>query len=161
MRIVVYKDIEEVVFQWFKIVRDQNVLVFGFLFIVKVQEFVFQFGDDFKCIIGWLECFKECYSIIFKCVCGELKSVVDGIDVMKVWVLSFQIILVEYSFSDIFNVDEIGLFFCFFFDKIFEVKGVDCYGGKNSKECVIVMVCLNMLGNEKLLFFVIGKLKKL
>lgn len=45
-------------------------------------------------------------------------------------------------------------------DKTLEFKGVDCHGGKNSKERVTVMVCSNMSGNEKLPLLVIGKSKK-
>ncbi|XP_052696183.1 tigger transposable element-derived protein 4-like [Crassostrea angulata] len=117
-------------------------------------------GDDFKFTIGWLERFKGRHSITFKRVCGESKSVADGTDAMKAWASSLQTILAEYSPSDIFNADETGLFFRLLPDKTLEFKGVDCHGGKNSKERVTVMVWSNMSGNEKLPLLVIGKSKK-
>lgn len=140
MRTAAYKDTEEAVLQWFKTARDQNVPVSGPLLIAKVQEFASQLGDDFKCTAGWLERFKERHSITFKPVCGESKSVADGTDAMKAWASSLQTILAEYSPSDIFNANETGLFFRLLPDKTLEFKGVDCHGGKNSKERVTVMV---------------------
>nr|XP_034336051.1 tigger transposable element-derived protein 4 [Crassostrea gigas] len=160
MRTAAYKDTEEAVLQWFKTARDQNVPVSGPLLIAKAQEFASQLGDDFKCSTGWLERFKKRHSITFKRVCGESKSVADGTDAMKAWASSLQTILAECSPSDIFNADETGLFFRLLPDKTLEFKGVDCHGGKNSKERVTVMVCSNMSGNEKLPLLVIGKSKK-
>lgn len=91
---------------------------------------------------------------------GPERAVADGTDAMKAWASSLQTILAEYSPSDIFNADETGLFFRLLPDKTLEFKGVDCHGGKNSKEGVTVMVCSNMSGNEKLPLLVIGKSKK-
>ncbi|XP_061169489.1 tigger transposable element-derived protein 4-like [Saccostrea echinata] len=44
-------------------------------------------------------------------------------------------------------------------DKTLEFKGVDCHGGKSSKERLTVLVCANMSGTEKIPLFVIGKSK--
>ena len=52
-------------------------------------------------------------------------------------------------------------FFRLFPDKTLEFKGVDCHGGKNSKERLTVMVCANMAGSEKMPLLVIGKSKNL
>lgn len=79
---------------------------------------------------------------------------------MRAWASSLKTIFAEYSPSDIFNADETGLFFCLLPDKTLEIKGVDCHGGKNSKERVTVMVCANMSCTEKLPLLAIGKLKK-
>jgi len=49
------------------------------------------------------------------------------------------------------------LFFKLLPEKTLEFKGLDCSGGKRSKETLTVMVCANMSGTEKIPILVIGK----
>jgi len=49
------------------------------------------------------------------------------------------------------------LFFKLLPEKTLEFKGVDCSGGKRSKERLTVMVCANMSGTEKIPILIIGK----
>ena len=79
---------------------------------------------------------------------------------MHDWSSTLQSLLLEYSLQDIFNADETVLFFRLLPDKTLEFKGVDCHGGKKSKERLTVMVCANMAGSEKMPLLVIGKSNK-
>lgn len=49
-------------------------------------------------------------------------------------------LLCDYNPKDIFNADETGLFFCLLPDKMLEFKGVNCKGGKCSKDRLTVLV---------------------
>jgi len=69
-------------------------------------------------------------------------------------------VLAGYSSSDIFNVDEMGLFFKCLPDKTLMLKGKECLGGKYGKEQITIMVGANISGTEKLKLFVIGKANK-
>ena len=64
-----------------------------------------------------------------------------------------------YQPENIFNMDETGLFFRDTTHKSFHVKGVDCAGGKRSKERLTLALCASMTG-EKLKLLVIGKATK-
>ena len=66
----------------------------------------------------------------------------------------------EYSSKDIFNANETGLFYNILPDKTITVKGEHCYGGKLSKLQLIVLLCSNSDGTEKLTPLVVGKSKK-
>ena len=69
-------------------------------------------------------------------------------------------LLEKFSPDDIFNADETGLFWKCLPDKYFSLQGARCSGGKRSKDRIIVLVCANMSGSEKLHLLVIGRFAK-
>ena len=162
MRTAKSEDTEKAVLKWFTTAREQNIPVSGPMLLTKAEQFAEQLGDtDFKANTGWLDRFKQRHQICFKKICGEAKSVDQSSDDMQNWTIQLQKILDEYHADDIFNADETGLFFRLLPDKTLEFKGVDCTGGKKSKERLTVLVCSNMSGTEKLPLLVIGKSKNL
>ena len=56
-------------------------------------------------------------------------------------------ILNEYALSDIYNVDEIGLFYQILQSKIMEISGKKFEGGKANKQHITVLLCINMNGS--------------
>lgn len=66
----------------------------------------------------------------------------------------------DYSEDDIFNAVGIGPFYKCLPNKTLALKTEKCYGGKHSKERIIVLVAANMSGSEKLKLLVIGKSAK-
>lgn len=60
---------------------------------------------------------------------------------------------------DVFNVNEVGLFYKCASDKTMAFKKETCVGGKHNKERIMVLVSANMDGSEKLPLLVIGKSK--
>lgn len=155
-----YQAIEEVTLQWFKSTRDRNLPVSGPLLQAKAEELASQLGKtSFKCSTGWLDRFKDRHGITFKKVCGESKSVNEKCDLIVEWYSELKKLLCDYNPKDIFNADETGLFFGLLPDIMLEYKGVNCNGGKCSKDRLTVLVCANMTRAEKLPLFVIGKAK--
>ena len=69
-------------------------------------------------------------------------------------------ILANYSQDDIYNADEMGLFYHMQPDRTLHFRGERCTGGKQSKERISVLVCANMSGTEKSKLLVIGKSEK-
>ena len=67
-------------------------------------------------------------------------------------------LLSKYDLKDIFNTDEVGLFYQCLPNKTYHFKGQRCSGGKNSKVRLTGMATGNAIG-EKLPMFVIGKSK--
>ncbi|VDI33975.1 Hypothetical predicted protein [Mytilus galloprovincialis] len=65
--------------------------------------------------------------------------------------------MAEFTPDNIFNADKTGVFYKLLPEKTLEFKGIDCSGGKRSKETLTVMVCTNMSGSEKVEILVIGK----
>ena len=59
-------------------------------------------------------------------------------------------LLMDYAPQDVFNADEMGLFWQVLPDKTFSFKSDQCHGGKKSKENISVLVCANMDGTVKL-----------
>ncbi|XP_062567409.1 tigger transposable element-derived protein 4-like [Saccostrea cucullata] len=135
MRKATYENTEQAVLQWFKAARDKNIPVSGPLLMAKSEEFATQLGDtEFKYSMGWLDRFKERHAITFKRVCGESNSVNEKSTAMTEWSSNLKTLLDKYNPSDIYNADETGLFFRLLPDKTLEFKGVDCHGGKSSKD---------------------------
>lgn len=60
---------------------------------------------------------------------------------------------------DMFNVNEVGLFYKCASDKTMAFKKETCVGRKHNKERIMVLVSANMDGSEKLPLLVIGKSK--
>ena len=65
-------------------------------------------------------------------------------------------IISNYKLEDIFNADEIGLFYQALPSKTLHLKSEKCVGGKHSKTRLTGMAAANAVG-EKLPMFVIGK----
>ena len=158
-----FPEVEEAILKWFKMARDLSIPISGPLLMQKAVQFARDLGfpdGDLSFSTRWLEKFKDRHGIVFKKVCGEAKSVDSDSDIMREWSERLQTILSQFSPENIFNADETGLFYRLHSDKTLEFKGVDCHGGKQSKERLIVMVCANMTGSEKLKLFVVGKSRK-
>lgn len=87
--------------------------------MIKVEDFVKRFGDIlFYLNIGWLESFKILYSIVFRFISGELAEV--NVDLENNWLtIKLSILIKNYESRDIFNVDEIVLFYKLFLNKYY------------------------------------------
>lgn len=71
---------------------------------------------------GWLSNFKERHGITFKSIQGEAAAVdLKSVDAWREKVL--RKVLVEYSPSDVFNIDETGLFWRLLPNKTMTFKG--------------------------------------
>ncbi|KAF0688197.1 tigger transposable element-derived protein 6-like, partial [Aphis craccivora] len=151
-----YPDLEECLMAWFTQCRQNNIPISGPILKEKSELFATNLGiTNFQVSEGWLEKFKKRHDLTFKKVCGESASVDTCISQdSKNELIN---LLVDYDARDIFNADEIGLFYKCLPDRTLAFKNEKCHGGKNSKERITVMLAANMDGSQKLKPLMIGK----
>ncbi|GBM59133.1 Tigger transposable element-derived protein 4 [Araneus ventricosus] len=105
---------------------------------------------------AWLERFKDGHCLSFKTICGK-EAAVEG-EAIEDWKNSvLKDILFRFDASNVFNLDETGLFYRLLPDKTLSFKVEKCTSGEASKQRPTLLLGANMSGNEKL---VIGKSKK-
>lgn len=160
MRLADHEDLEKALFLWFKRARSSNLPVTGPILEEKARDIALQIGiEDFKFSDGWLSRFKKRHGLVFRTIAGESAAV--DLNVCADWQQQkLQDVLSTYKPSDIFNVDEMALFYKLLPNKTLSLKGEKCTGGKHSKDRVTVLVGANMDGSEKLKLLVIGKAKR-
>jgi hypothetical protein len=61
-----------------------------------------------------------------------------------------------YQPPDVHNADETGLFFNVLPDRTLAYKGETCHGGKQSKDRLTMLLCVNSDGSDKQVLIVIG-----
>ncbi|XP_053404457.1 tigger transposable element-derived protein 4-like [Mercenaria mercenaria] len=156
-----WDELESALLQWFKFARDKEAVLSGPTLIAKAEQYAQSLQiEDFHGTTGWLHRFKERNGIVFRSINGESRSVNDVSDDMEAWKKTRTDLLQRFNAEDVYNADETGLFFKMLPEKTLDFKGVDCNGGKRSKERLTVMVCTNMSGTDKLPLFIIGKSAK-
>ncbi|XP_064423274.1 tigger transposable element-derived protein 4-like [Latimeria chalumnae] len=155
-----YKDVENVLFEWFKSVRDENIPLSGPMLAIKANELVKKLGyADLSASQSWVERFKHRRGIVCRTVCRESESI--NSDVLDNYVTTkLPSLLIGYQPRDVFNIDETGLFYKLLPNRTLALKGEECHGGKHSKERITLLVGSNMDGSEKLKLLVIGKAKQ-
>ncbi|XP_071044155.1 tigger transposable element-derived protein 4-like [Parasteatoda tepidariorum] len=135
-------EIKEILVRWLKHARSQNVPISSVILKEKAMEIT-----------------KDRNSLSFKTICGEAAAV-DG-DAIENWRNSvLKDILSRFDASNVFNLDETGLFYRLLPDKTLSFKGEKCITGKASKQRLTLLLGANMNGNEKLKPLVIGKSKR-
>lgn len=158
-RVSEFPNIEKCLLEWIKQTLDKNIPIDGPLLKEKSKEFATKLGiQNFSASNGWLEGFKRRHDIAFKKAAGESKSVDQG--VCNQWTEDLPNLLEGYEPDDIYNADETALFFKCLPDKTFTFKGEKCHGGKQSKERLTLLQCVNMSGTDKLPLLIIGKSKR-
>jgi hypothetical protein len=61
---------------WFKQARGSNAVISGTLLRERALDTATRLGiEDFKASNGWINCFKQQHSVVYKTVSGECKSV--------------------------------------------------------------------------------------
>lgn len=160
MRTCEKNDIDEALFEWFKLQRDRNIPISGPILQNQAEKFATDLGmTDFKCSNGWLGRFKKRHNIS----CGKVTGEANSVDYLQVnnWLDDvWNKVKNDYKENDVFNIDETGVFYNLMPDKTLKFKGEKCIGGKLSKERVTVLIGANMTGTEKRKLLVIGKSKQ-
>ncbi|XP_028131895.1 tigger transposable element-derived protein 4 isoform X1 [Diabrotica virgifera virgifera] len=157
LRAATNKELDTAMVTWLSLNSAADVPITG----PQLQETATQISQalggngNFKASSGWLSRFKARHEITCGKICGEAKSVSK--EVNDNWLNSWPTIRQNYSDDNIFNADELGLFFKLTPDKTVKFKNERCIDGKLSKERVTVLACANMSGSEKRKLLVIGK----
>ncbi|KRX72758.1 Tigger transposable element-derived protein 6 [Trichinella sp. T6] len=144
-----FAELEEVLLKWFKQVRTSNIPVDGTVVRSKAAELAHMMGiNDFKASNGWINRFRERHGLVYRSVRGEAAGV--NMYTVDTWKDRLQVLLNDYRPDDVFNADEMGLFYRILPDKTLTFKGENCSGGKLSKERLTVLLCCNESGTEML-----------
>lgn len=102
--------------------------------------------------------FQKRNGIVLEKIHGEAGSVSK--DVIDDWIKKLPELIKDYEPRNIFNGDELGLFYKLMPSRTYKLKDSTCKGGKKSKERITIFLCANMDGSEKIRPTVIGKFKK-
>jgi hypothetical protein len=89
-------------------------------------------NENFSALNGWIFCFKQLHGLIFKKLVGESAAV--DINTTDLWFKRLPKLLEGYEAWDIYNADEMRLFFSCLPDQTLALKGETCHGGKSVKE---------------------------
>ncbi|XP_057327621.1 tigger transposable element-derived protein 4-like [Microplitis mediator] len=142
-----HNDIDQALLKWFKHQRSNNIPISGPILQEKTNDFARQLGkENFKCSSSWVQRFRLRHSIVSGKISGEAADVPIG--TKEEWLSQKWPILCQgYKPEDIFNADELGLFYNMTPDKTLKFKGDKCTGGKLSKRRITVMAAANMTGS--------------
>lgn len=158
-KLCAFPEVESALFKWFQQYRNQenSVPISGTLLREKAMVFAELLKiENFNASAGWLEKFKARHNIVFRTLHGEAKDVPQ--EICEQWINdTLPKLLQGYNEDDVFNIDEMGLFFKCLPNKTMMFKNESCSGGKMSKERLTVLVGGNASGKEKLPLLVIGK----
>ncbi|GBM89448.1 Tigger transposable element-derived protein 4 [Araneus ventricosus] len=139
--------------------RDDNIPISGPFIIENALQFAKALGyDEFQGSNGWLEKFKRRRGIMAKVISGKSTDVDDNDS--ENWIReTLSKILKDYKPENTFNVNETALFFQCLPQKTLTFKKEKCFGGKQSKVRLTVMLGANMIGHQKLKPLVIRRSK--
>ena len=127
-----YDDMEIALVEWIRDKVCNGIPINGPIVMTKAEEYAIRFNySDFKPNPGWLERFKNRFSIKFTTKHGESGSVDQT--VVTNWKRNLSNLVADYSASDIFNADETGLFFKLLPNKTLSFKDQTCVTGKKAK----------------------------
>ncbi|KAK3916787.1 Tigger transposable element-derived protein 6 [Frankliniella fusca] len=153
-----FEDVEEILAEWFHEMRSQHVPVDGLILRAKAKEIAGKngYGEDFTASNGWITRFQKRNEIKYRKISGESEAVdVVTVDAWKNDILPG--VVRGYHPKDVFNCDELGLFYILLPEKSMTHRSETCHGGKHSKERVTILLACNQDGSEKLKPYMIGK----
>jgi hypothetical protein len=90
--------------------------------------------------------FKDRHGLVYKKLVGE-SAAVDS-ESTEAWLEGLPSLLEGYEQRDIYNADETGLFYNVLPDRTLALKGESCHGGKNCKDRLTVLLCINSDGTD-------------
>lgn len=125
-----HEEIERLVAEWFHQNRTQapDIPLDGCIIKEKAKQVAQTLGmDDFTASNGWIDRFRKRHEIKWRKVSGE--SLAVDVQSVKNWrQVTLRKILFEYNEDDIFNADELGLFFNLLPDKTMAHRTDTCHG---------------------------------
>jgi hypothetical protein len=154
-RPVMYQDVDEALAQWVE-AYQANINISGQMIRQKVAQFLERLHTDapkFEFSSGWLAKFKQRHQIRSHCRFGE--SGVADTKIIEESLPRIRTILDQYALVDIYNMDEIGLFYRMQADNSLITRQFE--GRKQNKERITITVCCNADESDKLPLWIIGK----
>ena len=106
-----FANLDYLIFKWFLTVRSRNVVVSAPILKTKAKKLVEKINiKGFQASDGWFDCWKNRYNVSFKTASGEGNSLMA--EMTTPWKETIlPTILSKYKLDEVYNADEIGLFF--------------------------------------------------
>ena len=124
-----YAEVNEVLYEWYKLACSKNIYPGGAQLTEKAKEIAVRLGKPkFSGSNGWLQKWKVRYNIKQVTICGESGDIRG--DTVESWKERLPELLRGFSREDIWNLDETGCFWKALPDRGFGQKGKQCKGGK-------------------------------
>ena len=143
-----YAEVNELLYEWYKLACSKNIFPGGAQLTEKAKEIAVRLGKPkFSGSNGWLHKWKVRYNIKQVIISGESGDVRG--DTVESWKERLPELLRGFSREDIWNLDETGCFWKALPDRGFGQKGKRCKGGKKSKQRVTVAFIINAAGGKE------------
>ena len=144
--------------KWIQESSERKTIIFGPLIMAKADQFT-QMLDvgDIKANEGWLAHLKKREWIVHKCLHGEAQSA-DEVSCERWLKEEWPVLSEPYAADDIYNADELDLYFRALPDSTLTFREDFAKGCKCSKEWITGLVACSMTGEKKKLL-IIGKSK--
>ena len=151
--------LDNTVLKWFNIARSKNIPVSDDMIQTKAiqlfEELKIQdptctkeYKKEFDASNGWVRNFKRRFGLVSKLENGESRSV--DLNVVEEARLSLKDLLSNYEIDDIYNTDELGLFYCLGPSRTLAAKDDEAKGCKKNKERITVLLTSNASGTVKI-----------
>jgi hypothetical protein len=135
-----FAELESVLFMWYQQERASTIPIDGTILRGKAKMIAAQLNiGNFTASNSWIARFKDQHGLVYKKLAGESEAV-DS-ESTEAWLERLPSLLKGYE-RDIYNVDETGLFYNVLPDRTLALKGESCHGGKNCKDRLTVLLCV-------------------
>jgi hypothetical protein len=159
VRQVTFDDVDRELLTWFKNADAQNLEgLTGAVLLEKAQQLAQSLGHENPGVLklGWIERWKARHEIVHKSISGEAGKITP--EMTNEWIMyTLPTLLKKYKPEDVYNIDELGLFWKLLPEGTLTFKNKKCVGGKRSKERLTILCGCNMTGRDKLPLLAIGK----
>jgi hypothetical protein len=153
-----FTELESVLFTWYQQARASNIPVDGTVLREKAKMIAAQLNiENVTASNGWIARFMDRHGLVYKKLAGEIAAV--NSESTEAWMERLPSLLEGYE-RDIYNADETVLFCNVVPDRTLALKGESCHDGKNSKDRLAVLLCVNSDGSDKQVPIFIGKSPK-
>ena len=142
--------INEILYKWYGKCCAAGIYPFGSMLqeeALKIKESLNDSSlDSFTASNGWLEKWKSCYGIRETRITGEADDV--SVSTVRSWIERLPELVKGYKLEDVWNMDELGLFFKLLPDKGLIEKTKSKKGGKKSKVRLTAAFFVNAAGQK-------------
>ena len=143
-----YSDVIQAVWNWYAMCRNSYIPVSGSMLQEEATLIAEKLEiSDFVASNGWLEKFKQKYSICNKTVAGEAGDV--GKETMECWNQRAREIKPGWIARDVWNMDETGCFWHGLPEKTLHAEERRCTGGKKAKQRLTWAFFVNAEGEKE------------
>jgi hypothetical protein len=148
-----------VLFSWYQQAQVSNILVEENVLHEKAKNIAEQLKiENFTVSNGWIIWFKDWHGIVHKKSATE-SAAVDS-ESKEVWLEGLPTLLEGYEPRDIYDAEEMGLFFNVLSNRTLALNGESCHGGESSKDRLTVFLCANRDRSDMQVLIVTGKSMK-